>query len=219
MSHSPVHLNGNIMCAIDIETSGLVPGFHDIWQIAIIPVAPNLEVNKQLRYFTAKMQLRRPQNVDPQAMSQNQIADVTNNGSDSDRVEERLREWFESLPLLPGKRIVPLGHNYANHDRPFIMDWLGGPASYQEFFRSDHRDTMTFALMLNDVADWHNEKIPFPKWGLNYLCRYLGFPQEGAHDAIMDALTTIEVYRKMMRYRDDLMVFQGDKVAESPSGE
>src|SRR4051812_11412468 len=117
MANAAVHLNGNIMCAVDVETSGLKAGFHDIWQIAIIPVGPDLEVNKNLPYFTAKMQLRRPQNADPQAMSQAQLTDILNNGAEPDRVEERLREWFEKLPLVPGKKIVPLGHNYGAFDR------------------------------------------------------------------------------------------------------
>ncbi len=204
MAYSAVHLNENLMCAIDIETSGLRPLYHDILQLAIVPVAPNYTPSKQFPYLHLKIKPAHPDRDDELKPGLNKalFVDCINNGMAPETAEERLREWFYKLHLPPKKKIVPLGHNYANFDRLFIMDWLGGSLSYDEFFRNDSRDTLHAALFLNDLADWHSERIPFPKWNLPYLCAQLGIEHPNAHDAVADCLATIEVYRRLMRYRD-----------------
>lgn len=203
MAYSAVHLNGNLMCAIDIETSGLQPLYHDILQLSIVPVAPNITPSKEFPIFHIKIKPARPERADlMKGINKALFTDCINNGMAPETAEERLREWFNDLDLPLRKKIVPLGHNYVNFDRLFIMDWLGGPCSYDEFFRSDSRDTLHSALFLNDMADWFSEKIPFPKWSLSYLCSQLGVENPNPHDAVSDCLATIACYRKLMNYRE-----------------
>lgn len=201
MGISSVHLNGNLLCAVDVETTGLVAGTHEITQICIMPVTPDLRPSKEIPMFHVRMRPMRD-NADLGEMKRENLIKALNDGLLPDRAETRLREWFEKLPLRPGKRITPLGHNYTSFDKAFIVDWLGGPYSYEEFFRHDVRDTMTTALAINDMADYHSKRIPFPKYTLSYVCRVLGFENEGAHDAVMDCMATIEAYRRIMRYAD-----------------
>lgn len=115
---------------------------------------------------------------------------------------ELLREWFYKLKLPERKKIVPLGANWS-HDERFIREFMGGPESYEEIFRSDYRDVQKTALTLNDMYDWHSEAIPFPKVNLAYLCSCLGVEQINKHDATGDAIATAEVYRKLMRLKDN----------------
>jgi DNA polymerase III epsilon subunit-like protein len=201
-AYCATHLNGNLMCAIDCETTGLQYNKHDIIQIAIIPVTPGFEPNLDIDYFHCFIKPRRPENIDLESnkVNRGRVVEAINNGMEPDTAEERLREWFAKLNLPFKKGIVPLGSNYA-FDRDFIMDWLGGPLSYQEFFRNDYRDTMLTALMLNDMAAWAEDTIPFPKTGLAYLCNLLGVEHPNAHDAVGDCLATIEAYRRLMKYR------------------
>ncbi len=200
--HCAGHLNGNLLCAIDCETTGLLWNKHDIIQIAIIPVTPSFEPNLDIQYFHCFMKPRRLENIDLEAnkINRGRVTQAINEGMEPETAEERLREWFQSLRLPVKKSIVPLGSNYA-FDRDFIMDWLGGPLSYGEFFRNDYRDTSLTGLMLNDMAFWAEDRIPFPKTSLKYLCSQLGVAHVNAHDAVGDCLATIEVYRRLMRWR------------------
>jgi DNA polymerase III epsilon subunit-like protein len=196
------HFNGNLLCAVDCETTGLLWNKHDIIQIAIIPVTLGFEPNLDIPYFHCFMKPRRPENIDLDSnkINRGRVIEAMNNGLEPDTAEERLREWFQQLRLPVRKTIVPLGSNYC-FDRDFIQDWLGGPLSYAEFFRNDHRDTMLTALMINDMFSWSEEKIPFPKTGLGYLCNLLNVAHPNAHDAVGDCLATIEVYRRLMKWR------------------
>lgn len=204
MAYSSVHLNGNLLCAIDVETSGPRPLYHDILQIALVPVAPDLTVSKQFPYLELKIRPARPERTDglKNGLNTRLFHDCMANGMPAETAEERLREWFWKLGLPERKKIIPLGHNYSNFDRLFILDWLGGALSYDEFFRSDSRDTMFMALMLNDMADYFSERIPFPKWSLPFLAAQLGVEHPNAHDAVADCIACIECYRKLMRYRE-----------------
>lgn len=198
------NLNGNLLCAIDIETTGRLYTKNDIIQLCVMPVGLDLKPSKHYNFFHCYIKPRRMENLDkdmPEDMKA-RVVEAINHGMEPDTAEERLREWFHSLKLPFKKLIVPLGHNYGSFDRDFIQDWLGGPLSYAEFFRSDHRDTMQMALMINDMANWHEEQVPFPKVAMNWLCNRLSIEQPNAHDAVGDCLTTIEVFRKLLRYRD-----------------
>ena len=200
--HCATHFNGNLFCAIDVETTGLLFNKHDIIQIAIIPITPGFQPNLDVPYFHCLMKPRRPENIDEESnkINRGRVIEAMAHGLEPDTAEDRMREWFQSLNLPVKKTIVPLGSNFA-FDRDFIMDWLGGPLSYAEFFRNDYRDTSLTALMINDMASWAEEKIPFPKTNLTYLCSQLGVVRANAHDAVGDCLTTIEVYRRLMRWR------------------
>ncbi len=65
--HANSHFNGNLFCAVDIETTGLHFPKHDIIQISIIPIAPDLSVNKKLPFFHCLIKPRRPENISEEA--------------------------------------------------------------------------------------------------------------------------------------------------------
>jgi DNA polymerase III epsilon subunit-like protein len=206
--HSAVHLNGHLLCAIDTETSGLTPGKNDIIQIAIIPLQPDYSLSKIFKPFSTLIKPKRPENVDPDLPGKyrKKFLEACIHGIDPWTCVDRLTEWFYALKLPEKKKIVPLGHNYLNFDKPFIQEWLGGPLSYDEFFRHDVRDTMISALYLNDCFDSHNLKIPFPKYNLTFIASCLGIPHPDAHDALADAFTASQVYKGLMHYYNQFKI-------------
>lgn len=197
-AYSSVHMNSNLVCAIDTETTGLVVGKNDMIQLAIIPLTPDFKPNKDFQPFITKLDQKYGE-VDPKAISVNKLLQFKGVGLDPDSAVDRFDEWFNNLRLPRGKGIVPLGHNYQ-FDQGFIEDWIGGPYSYSTFFRSDIRDTMLTALHYNDLAEWVNDQIPFPKVQLRWVARRLGVENPMAHDAVNDALVSAECYRRFMAF-------------------
>lgn len=195
------HLNGNIICAIDTETTGLDPKKHEIVEIAIVPLDHNLERIKGIPPFHHYLNpLRRPENIDEDAMKVNKmdLAWLKLNGTDPWMVEDLLDRWFQSLNLAPGRKIMPLGMNWP-FDKAFIQDWLG-PASMEVIFNGLYRDLGAIALFLNDRSDFHSVKCPFTRYKLRDMARFLGVTQEKAHTAIEDALVLAECYKRMMTH-------------------
>jgi DNA polymerase III epsilon subunit-like protein len=194
-----LHLNGNVICAVDTETTGLIAGFHDIIQICVLPLNSVLEPMKEVIPFYCDIKPKRIENCDPESTKVNRglLTHAAINGIDPDRAADLLDEWVQKLKLAPDKRISPLASNWP-HDRDFIRDWIGRETMTQ-FFDGRYRDTQAAALFLNDLADWKTEQIPFPRVGLRSLCTKLKVEHEFAHDALQDCLATANCYRKMLK--------------------
>ncbi len=196
-----VNLNGNLLCAVDVETTGLNPEKHDIIEIAVLPLDNDFKPQKQslVPWFHMTMKPRRPENIDLDALEVNRskLVEICNNALDADRVADLFMEWFEKLNLGIEKRISPLAHNWI-FDVTMIRNWIG-PLSTELIFDGRYRDTMAFALSQNDCAEQRGTLCPYPKVNLKYLASTLKVDSPDAHNALPDCRITAEIYTKMIR--------------------
>jgi len=207
MANSMVHWNGNQLCVIDTETTGLDPFWHELIQICILPLDSNIQPRKNVLPFYIEIKPEFPERRDQEAMTVNNIdfTTIMTRGHDKEKAKDLLREWVEKLNL-PFNRsqhnrcsIMPLGHNYT-FDRVFIMAWLGYDM-YNEIFHGYCRDTMLSGLFMNDRAGAHAEKVPYQKVNLSWMATTYDIEYDKKHNALQDCITTAALYRKM--------VFQG----------
>lgn len=215
------HFNGHLPAAIDVETTGFIPGYHDIIQVGIVILDPmTFEPAKGVIPCYLTMKPKRPHTIDHKAMHVTRInfAKLMLRALDPWDAADIFEEWFEALKrdtprrkaLLPdGKRLLPIAQNWV-FDRNFIIDWLDGLtdpvgaeySNFDSFFHPWYRDTMVAAQLLNDqyVMDPGcvlDHKVPFPKSNLGYLCSQLKIKNLQAHDALQDAIATAEIWKKM----------------------
>lgn len=200
------HLNGDLLCVLDTETTGLDPTKHDLVQICVLPLNNLLEPEKSIMPFYMNLKPKSPENADKEAMKINKlnIADLMLHGIDPWKAADLFDEWFQKLNLAFRKKIAILGHN-TPFDIGFVKEWLG-QESYGQFFSHAIRDTMIAAAFINDRASFAGEMCPFPKVNLQYLCSSLGIVHDQGHDALQDCLKTAEVYRKLMLTNQHLWV-------------
>lgn len=224
-----VHWNNHLLCAIDIETTGLDPEKHEIIEIAIVPLTSKYEVSREYRMFECKIapghDAKKPlRNIDPKAMSVNRIElqDLLNVGQDPWRASEMLEHWFSKLELPNNKKILPLAHNWP-HEHKFLYDWLGQEMmnylfftyrdiasvmsvaahspfpEFRQMLMGTYVDTLPLANLINDVCDEDSEKWLYPKVSLAYLCNQLKVTNVAPHTAMGDAVATAECYARMVR--------------------
>jgi DNA polymerase III epsilon subunit-like protein len=208
-----IHFNGNLVASIDVETTGFIPGTHDVVQVAVLILNSELLPDKRVMPFYMEMRPKRPENIEQAAMhiSRLNLAKLMQRAVDPFDAADYFDDWFEDLkkktkrhpPLLPeGKKLIPLAQNWV-FDRGFIIDWLG-PASFDSFFHPWYRDTLPVAQYLNDnyarkpECQTFEHKVPFPKANLGYICSQLKVKNEKAHDALQDVIATAECYRRMV---------------------
>ena len=201
---SMLHWNGNQMCAVDTETTGLDAHWNEIIQICILPLTSNLEPRKDVLPFCIDMKIDCIERIDPEAMKVNKLdlATIQLRGFDKEKAKDLLREWIVKLNLPITKagtpcKIMPLGQNYA-FDRDFIIRWLG-IEMYNELFDYHYSDTMTTANYLNDRAAMHGENTPFKKVNLSSLATFYKIDHENKHNALSDCVCCAAVYRKMLQ--------------------
>lgn len=194
-----LHLNGNLLVSVDLETTGRRPGYHEIIQIACVPLDSDLKPAKGLSPFYTEIKPNFPERVEPQAQFKHNIPmeRLLTDAPDQDKVKDLFVEWFERLDLPMKKSLVPLAHNWA-FESSWMKEWLG-ITLFDEIWFSHARDGMLLAIAINDKAAMRGEALPFNRVGLGSLCRKFNIVNISAHDALADALAEAEVYRALLQ--------------------
>ncbi len=214
-----VSLNGNLLCAIDVETTGTDPRKHDVIEIAVLPLDNQFKPSKLVLPFNMTMQPSRPENINLDALEVNRqkLTYVMTNSLSADKVADFLVEWFERLNLGIGKRLSPLAHNWP-FDREMIIEWLGNK-TFELIFDGRFRDTMSLALSMNDCAEQTGNLCPYPKVNLVYLASQMKIDHIDAHNALPDCRITAEIYAEMVK-RHSMFGDQGRNTSQqSPTQE
>lgn len=193
------YLNGNIMCAIDTETTGLMPGYHEIIQIAVQPLDANLEPAQGLKPFYHNIAPDYPERAQLGADSVHgiDVSKLQETALPQWRVADLFDEWFQALDLPLNKSIVPLAHNWA-FEAGFLKSWLGLEC-VNMMFHPHPRDSMLLAIAINDRALMRGDPIVFKTVSLVAMCKQLGINMLRAHDALSDSLAGAKVYQALMR--------------------
>jgi len=191
-------LSGNLLAAVDVETTGRQSGFHEIIQVAIQPLDEHIEPLKGVLPFYMNIQPEYLRRIEPESMGIHKITleDLRQSALDKMKVADLLDEWFQRLDLPYRKSLVPLAHNWA-FEAGFLKDWLG-LESFNRLFHPHPRDTMGLALSIADRAVFRGEKIPFQSFGLPALCNHFGIELLNHHDALADCLAEAELYKYLM---------------------
>lgn len=193
------HFNANLLCAVDIETTGRMPGYHEILQIAILPLDSKIEPLEGVTPFYMTIAPEHPERVEKEALNIHHlnVSEIARNSLDPWRVADLFNEWFQNLQLPLRKSLVPLAHNWV-FEAGFLRAWLG-LESFNQFFHPHPRDTMLMAIAANDRAYMRGDKLPYPLVSLTAMCKYLNIENYQAHDALNDAIATSKVYQALLR--------------------
>lgn len=209
MANTPHHLFGNIFASIDVETTGLEAGYHEIVQIAVVPLDANLDPIRTILPFNMFIKPIFEERIDPTLQTKKLYQHAIDNGYPADTVLNLLEDWHAKLPLgynANGKRytLVPLGHNYC-FDRSFLIN-LMGQGVYESMFHFHYRDTMTAGAYINDIYGMRGHDAPYSKLSLTQMCQKQGVEQYNAHNALDDCYAVAEVYKRMVTTHT-MMVF------------
>jgi len=195
-----IHLNGNLLCAVDVETTGLEAGYHEPWQIAILPLDSNIKPAKVILPFYVNLKINYPERIEPKAIkNKTAFAQIQQRALDPFTAADLLDNWFTRLQLPIYKKICPLAQNWP-FDKSFIKEWLG-TKNFEYLFSPHYRDTLPAAIFDSDLANFRGEKVHFTQYNLAFLCTRTDVQNEKAHDALQDAIATAEVYRRMLLRR------------------
>jgi len=192
-------MHGNLLCALDVETTGVMCGYHEIIQIAIIPLDNDFDPNSDYPVFRTLLIPDREALWSPEAEEKHGISleYVKSHGLSQMKAADYFDKWYEGLNLPFTKKIVPLAHNWA-FERGFLQHWLGSE-SFNHYFQFHARCTMILGGMLTDLCAWHGKPIPFYEKNLGAMCTKMGIVLENAHDAYYDSLATAKLYQAIIR--------------------
>jgi DNA polymerase-3 subunit epsilon len=188
------HLRGHTIAAVDVETSGTRSDYHEVIQIGLVCLDDALNPTDKQFYHNIRPDY--PGRMEPGAIEINGLTlETLTDAADQWQVSEWLGEWFESLNLGRGAKLIPLAHNWTFEYR-FLSAWLGDNLR-DEVFHYHPRDAMVYALGINDRYGLRGT-APFEKVSLEYLCKYFGIVNDKPHDALADAIAEAKVYKALL---------------------
>lgn len=176
--------------AVDIETTGETPGYHEIIQIAVQPLDDNFDPEGEP--FYVRLRPEHPERADPEAMAVSGLS-LDDPAVSQERGADLLYEYFQRWG---GRAVVPLAHNWS-FERGFLGAWLGEELFARVFF-GHARDSMLLAVAYQDRAAISGAELPFESIGLDALCKQFGIVNEKPHDALSDAITGAKLYRALL---------------------
>lgn len=194
-----ITLNSNLLAVVDTETTGTVAGYHDIIQVAILPLNSDLDPAPDVSPFYMNIKPDFPERATPAAMAKNGMSlEELKNAPDKYDVADYLEDWFRNLNLPMGKRLIYLCQN-SPFDIAFLKSWLGSEG-FDRYFARRGRDTMFFANAINDRAAYQGKPVPFSNVSLEALANFYGISYDNAHDALADCIITAKVYRALLQF-------------------
>lgn len=174
--------------AIDTETTGLVPGYHTLVQLAAVPSWDAAPFNTYIwpdRSYEIDEESLKVSGYSPEAWTAKKAVSLGT-------ALELFREWLEQAPVQPWK-LIPVAHN-AGFDRAFLDD------AYRHCHRRtplSHRWRCSMATtgFLMDAG-----LIPQGSTSLDALSGLCGLGERGEeHDALDDARRCMAAYCWLLR--------------------
>src|SRR5687768_10960400 len=94
-----IHLNGNLMCAVAIRTTGPRAYYHDICEICVFPVDDFLHQYKEITPFDMYIRPRYIDRIDEENMmvKKDKMLDILKYGIDSFKAGDLLQDWFDKI--------------------------------------------------------------------------------------------------------------------------
>jgi DNA polymerase III epsilon subunit-like protein len=193
-----VILNGNVLAAVDVETTGRTPGWHEVIQIGIQPLNSRCEPLEDTSPFYFNIRPEHPERAEAKATQVHKLDldYLMTHAPTKWQVADWLDSWWSNLGLPHRKTLVPLAQNWA-YEAGFLKAWLG-LESFNQFFYWEARDTMLTAIFLKDYAYLRGRPIPFEGVGLAALCNKFGIINEDPHNALADARAEAAVYKCLL---------------------
>ena len=197
---------------MDTETGGLTPGWHEVLEIAIVPLTDLYQPHPEIPAFHTTVRPEYPERVDLGALIANGRV-----RKDSPDKAVAMAEAMEKIMEYPTRKetvvaFVKWYNDYAkpeklgwlchngNFDIPFLEHWflpshING-LGFRDFLNYQGRDTQRIAMWMQDNAKVRGVRLPLPGVSLTKITSFYGINHTEAHTALGDALATAEVYRR-----------------------
>ena len=199
------HWNRNKLCAIAITTTGPRARYHEIIDIAVVPLGIDYDRDKEIIPFMCVIKPDYPDRADDlKCCRQTDLRRAMKQGCDPIDAEGAFLNWKETKLRLAfnkmsvQKQIIPLGHRW--HDiEPFLRAWIGDE-NYDSVFLNEVRDTSIAGSYLSDWCAEHSERESFNRvYRMSAMCNIAGVQYETTKEAIHNALAVAKLYQTMIR--------------------
>lgn len=190
--------------SFDFETGGLDPTFHEAIQIGAKVYGPNYEpLGGESGEFVSLMKPRHFDRLDPRALAVNcKTVEMLKDAPEQGAVWKAFIKWAEQWKVSGkgtfGGHPFAVGKNIKDFDLLFVdeLNKLHAPKGIEQviFNKKRHFD------LEDEMHRWFSFSDELENNKMDTFIEYLGFPKEGAHDALVDAQRTGDIQMRFFKF-------------------
>jgi oligoribonuclease (3'-5' exoribonuclease) len=184
------------LISVDIETTGLDPQRHEIWEIACVRVKDGARIGWKLPFYKLA-------EAEPSALL---VGDFYANGCpDPDYCKSTVKSFYNS-----GKRRIEPETSLPGAVAEEVAKFLNGATLLGCSVHFDAEFLRAWLSQRNQCATWHHRHLDLGSfaagaWGaksaLSGKAMSDRYPNPDAHNAMADALWNVQVYENIRRKR------------------
>jgi DNA polymerase III epsilon subunit-like protein len=185
-----------MICAIDCETTGLIPYYHEAVDICILPLTDTFDPADHVEKFVVEIKPECPDRAEQAALKCNghTIEELMARTTTREMATNMFTDWY-NRNMPKGQKIEPLAQNWS-FDRAFLVATFRGlNLNSYLFYRA--RDTQRVVEFVNDRARIHGVNFPFQSSALDKVAVQLGIVNDNPHKAENDCRVCAAVYRTL----------------------
>jgi hypothetical protein len=199
LNYGPMHLNNNILVAIDIRVGATQPLMGDLLEVCFMPLNHSYRPHPEFTPFNLTMKPNFPVDLKVAGLNKPRFDEqYVVGGLDSIKVAELALDWWRRIRAKPDKRLVPVVWDWPSK-KPWLEYWLDG--EYLEIFADTHRDIMSVMHFLNDRDDYHGTDIRYKVGGFTNLVKGSGLDLIDRNSLMSNCKAISDVYRYMLHQR------------------
>jgi len=185
-----------MICAIDCETTGLTPYYHEMVDLCILPLTDTFDPVDHVQPFIVEVKPEFPDRAEKKALSVNghTLDELMARTVTREIAVNMFTDWF-ARTIPKGQKIEPLAQNWF-FDYSFITAAFRG-LNLRDFIFYRVKDTQRVAEYINDRARLNGTSMPFSSTSLGSVSKALGIVNPAPHQAEGDCITCAQVYKAL----------------------
>ena len=186
----------NKIVAVDTETTGLTPAYHEVIDLAIVPLTFSFDLDKSIPPLVLQIRPTFPDRAEADALAVNKytIEQLMERPLTRAQAIDQIFDWRTTH--YGRRKLEPVAQNWA-FDRDFIQQLIA-PHNIRTLFGRVVRDTQRCAQLFNDRAVYKGQKEPFEYARLTSITAAFEIQHE-AHTAYGDAVAAAMAYQKFVQ--------------------
>lgn len=202
--HSMIHLNEDLLCAVDVLVTGRYAGHDSMIGLAIIPLNHIVEFynlkeeDRYIRPLDLEIQPNRPENINLEKHRYKAEILHAMTAIDYDQAGDIFLKWFDDLRLKFRKKLQIISYDWP-HKEYFLREWLGN-RNYEHCFSPLYRDLFVVTNYISDYENFKCQRITFPKnFIFRYICSQLNVEYTRKQDLINNCRGIAECYKRILQ--------------------
>lgn len=199
LNYGPMHLNLDVIVAIDIRVGGHDPYNSDLLEVCAMPLNHSYRPHPVFIPFHLRIRPTFPVDLKTAHLGSTVFAEeYLSSPSDGIHSAELFGHWWRGFRARPDKKMQILCWDWPAKQK-WVETWLGG--DYEDFISTKYRDLLTVTQFVNDRDDYQEGTVQYPVQEFANILGYSGIELLSRNSLMSNCKAMSDLYRHFLHQR------------------